>query len=428
MKILLINTNDTGGGAAIAAVRLVTALNQNGIFARLAVKNKEISNPYVIELPQKKHSIFYKLIKKIISYLSMLFFPITKRLPKIIKFETSNEILHSKNYITETDINWINNSDFDLINLHWITNAIGIKEIPKITKPIIWTMHDTWPFCGAEHYPNVLENDERYKSNYTKDNKPATTKGTDLCRKVWETKKKYLSNQNIYFISPSNWECECLKDSSLFHDKKCFVIPNVIPASDYRKIENKNEIRIALGIPENKIILGFGAAYGINNPRSVKGSFYLLKALEELKNKDDYYLVIFGNANEEFTSKIAIKYFNSGFISNTKILSMLYNSCDVFICPSLVENLPNTCLESIFCGVPVVAFNAGGTKDIVVHKETGYLATPYKTNELVDGIEWCVNNQKQLSDNCIKKAVNDFNEKDVIKKYIQAYSTVLKGE
>lgn len=420
MKILLLNYTDAGGGAAIAALRLVTALNNHGIYARMGVVVKETSNPYVFELPKRKKNIFVKILRKIKNYLHRIFEPFTRHLPKIETFTTTNEILHSKNFVTNTDIKWINNSDYDLVNLHWIINTVGIKEIAKIKKSLVWTMHDTWPYCGAEHYPNVLENDNRYKYDYTKENKPVTTKGQDLCRKVWQMKKKYLADKNIIFVSPSNWECQGLKESSLFKDKQCYVIPNVIPSDSYRKL-NKVEIKKAFGFPEDKIILGFGAAYGINNPKSVKGTYYLLDALKKIKNTDSYFMVIFGDAREEFTSQVPINFFSAGFISNTKILSLLYNACDIFICPSLVENLPNTCLESIFCGVPVVAFNSGGTKDIVVHKETGYLATPYNTDEIIDGVEWCSNNLAALSDNCLSKAKSDFDETNIINEYKRIY-------
>lgn len=423
MKVLLINTTDTGGGAAIAAVRILNSLNKNGIYARLGVEIKNSNNPNIFELPKKKNKLLKKILYKTIGYLGRVFHPIIKFLPKFNNFKTTNEILHSTNYKSETDVDWINNSDYDVINLHWISGTICNKDIAKITKPIIWTMHDTWPFCGAEHYPNILEHDERYKHPYTRNNKPNSTKGIDLCRKVWLQKNKYLSNKNITFISPSNWEAECIKESSLFSKNKCYVIHNVIPSDIYKK-KDKQSIRKLLNIPDNKKVLGFGAAYGINNPRSVKGSFYLLQALQQLKEPASYFLLVFGDAKEEFTSKISIDYQSMGFVSNPIVLSLFYNACDVFICPSIVENLPNTCLESLFCGVPSVAFNSGGTKDIVEHKNTGYLAKPFDVNDLANGIEWCANN-KILSKNCIEKALIDFDEKEIIQSYVKTYSSVL---
>ena len=424
MKILLVNFTDIGGGAAIAAVRLVNALNEHGFYARLGVENKKTSNPYVFELPRKKYSKLYKLGKKLFEFTNRIFHPITKRLPNPNKFKTTNGILHTTNFKSETDINWINNSDFDIVNLHWISGTICNKDISKIKKPIVWTMHDSWPCCGAEHHPNVIENDTRWKEGYYKSNKPRSTKGQDLCRKVWNQKKKYLSNKNIMFTAPSKWEVDVLKSSALFGHCECKLIPNIIDHSIFYP-KDKESIRNIYNIPKDKIILGFGAAYDIDNPKSMKGSYYLIDALNKLKNHEKFYIIIFGPASDSFTNKIKIPFFASGYISNPIILASLYNSCDCVINPSLIENLPTTCLESICCGVPVVAFDVGGTSDIVVHKQTGYLAEPYKPEQLVEGVEWCVQNKKILSKNCIEKSLKNFDTDKTVNAMINVYKESL---
>ena len=154
----------------------------------------------------------------------------------------------------------------------------------------------------------------------------------------------------------------------------------------------------------------------------MKGIHYLVEMLQKLKNPQNYFLVIFGSAGDSFTSRIALPFFASGYISNPSILSCLYSVCDVVVNPSLIENLPTTCLESICCGVPVVAFDVGGTSDIVVHKQTGYLASPYKAEELAEGVVWCVENQALLSKNCIEKAKADFDTEVTVQHYLDCYS------
>ncbi len=424
MKVLLINFADVGGGAAMASVRLVTALNEKGIYARLGVPQKKSSNPYVFELPEKKHSRICKKIKKLSNFLQKGFEPIKIRLPKIYSFKTTNGIAHTTNFTSETDINWINNSDFDIVNLHWINGVICNKDIAKITKPIVWTMHDSWPCCGAEHHPNIAENDTRWKEGYYRNNKPKTTKGVDLCRKVWKQKKKYLSNKKITFIAPSKWEQKVLKESALFGHCECTVIPNIIDNGIFYK-KNSKIIKKLFNIPEDKIILGFGAAYDIDNPKSMKGSYYLIEALDKLKNPEKYYVVIFGPAGESFTKKITIPYFASGYISNPSILSCLYSVCDCIINPSLIENLPTTSLEALFCGVPVVSFDVGGSSDIVVHKETGWLAIPYNPIELTKGVEWCVQNALKLTKNCIEKSKRDFCKEKIITKTLEVFNNAI---
>ena len=424
MKVLIINRNDIDGGAANAALQLVNSLNAHNIYARLGVKEKKSSNSYVFELPVKKHLLSiknskYTKLKKIFAK-----YFINNILYKLF-FKTTNNILHTTNFNSETDINWINNSEFDIVNLHWISGVISNKDIAKIKKPVVWTMHDSWPCCGAEHHPNVIENDNRWKEGYFRKNKPKSTKGIDLCLKVWKQKKKYLGTKNIVFTAPSKWEQDVLKSSALFGHCECKVIPNIIDHSIFYP-KNKNAVKKLLNIPNDKTILGFGAAYDIDNPKSMKGSYYLLQTLSKLKNPEQYFIVIFGPAGESFTRNVSLPFFASGYIRNSHILSCIYSACDIFINTSLIENMSYTNLEAISCGVPVVAFDVGGTSDIVVHKENGYLATPYNTDELLEGIEWCKVNLKRLSKECNKKSLKDFDEDQTINKMLQAYNEALK--
>ena len=420
MKILLINFSDSKGGAAVAAVRLVTALNEYGVYARLGVPHKETDSPYVFKLPQKKHSLPVKLFRKFVSFTKMLLNPVTKRISLPLRFSTANRILHTTNFHSDTDINWINNSDFDIVNLHWISSVVCNRDIARIKKPIVWTMHDSWPCCGAEHHPDVVEGDTRWKQGYYRHNKPATTKGIDLCRKVWEQKKKYLGSKKIMFVAPSRWEHDVLKSSALFGHCDCETVPNIMDHSVFYP-KDRMAARTLLGVPSDKTVIGFGAAFDINNPKSMKGSYYLINALQKLKNPEKYFLVVFGPADESFTSRITIPFFASGYISNSFILSAIYSLCDVIINPSLIENLPTICIEAACCGVPVVAFNVGGTEDAVSDRKTGYLCKPYSTEELAEGIEWCTAHREELSKNSINKARTDFDREYCIKKYIKVF-------
>lgn len=426
MKVLHLNYTDTGGGAAIAALNLVVEQNKKNIQAKLGVINNKTTSPLVFSA-LKKRNLFFKLISEIATGLKfiLIYIKFYDSNSPFFFFKTSNPILHSKNSQTLIDVNWINDSDFDLVHLHWINfDMISIKDIAKIKKPIIWTMHDTWPFCGAEHYPNVLENDDRYTIGYYRYNKPKSTKGIDLCRNVWNKKKKYLQKKDIVFISPSTWERDCLKQSKLFSEKECFVIPNIVPKNVFKPFD-KLTIRKLLNIPSDKKVLGFGAAYDIDNPKGIKGSYYLLQLLQNQSLPDDYFLVIFGSISPSFSSKITVPFFSSGFISNPYIMAQLYNACDCFICPSLIENLPTTCLESICCGVPVTAFNVGGTKDIIEHKVNGYLATPYDVEDLKTGVDYCISNYRELSENCLRKAEKDFDNTIIVQKHIEVYESIL---
>lgn len=423
MKILLLNYSDSGGGAAIAAFRLLRALRQDGIDADLGVVEKKTAETSVISLIKKdvwKPLIIIRLCKR----LSVKTTSYLKRHLGVM-FQTSNLILHSENKRTLIDIDYINNSGYDLIHIHWINyDMISIEDIEKIKKPIIWTMHDSWVFCGAEHHPNILENDTRFITGYTRTNKPKTTVGTDICRKTWQRKKKAWKDCRFHFISPSNFEKNMLGESALFHHHECEVIPNIIPDTIFRPL-GKDALREIYGIPVHKKVIGFGAVSMQGNEKSIKGELLLLKALQKINNANDYYFVIIGNVADSFVDKIKISVFTTGFISNQYILASIYNVCDVFVCPSLLENLPNVCLESLFCGIPVAAFRTGGIPDIVEHKKTGYLAEPFEVEDLYRGITYCLENYAELSRNALQKAKIDFNAEMIVKKHIKLYNEVL---
>jgi len=416
MKILLLNYADSYGGAALAAYRLAYALHSAGHDVTLGVLDKQNPSPLVKNISLKK-TFLQKVLKKLQTL---------SEYPLVKNFKTTNYISHSLNLYTNISIKDINVSDYDIVHLHWINhNMISIRDIARIHKPIVWTMHDSWPFCGAEHHPNILENDTRFITGYAAINKPKTTHGFDLCKMVYKRKKKYLQNMPIHFIAPSNWEKNCLKKSALFKNHDCTVIPNIIDKKLFYPAADASSIKKLFGIPLDKKIIGFGAANDITDPRSLKGGCYLIDTLKKIKESDNYHLVIFGNANVGFPAEIHIPAFYTGYISSPVILSAIYNCCDVFVCPSIIENLPYTCLESICCGVPVAAFNTGGIPDIIEHKYNGYLAQPFDIEDLYRGILYVFDHLKELSENCIKKIKKDFNTVDTVQKHIKTYEKVL---
>jgi glycosyltransferase involved in cell wall biosynthesis len=277
-------------------------------------------------------------------------------------------------------------------------------------------------------HDDILENDNRYITGYFRANKPKTTKGIDICRKTRERKKRAWKNCQFYFISPSNFENKALMESALFrHKAACEVIPNIMLNNIFRPLD-KEMIKDIYRIPSNKKIIGFSVAGNLKDENSIKGVRLLFNALQMIANTDDYYCVIIGNADASFIDKIKIPIFVTGFISNPFILAAMYNACDVFVCPSILENLPNVCLESLFCGIPVAAFETGGIPDIVEHKKTGYLAKPFDTDDLYRGMLHCIENYTELSYNSLQKAGSDFNAESIVKKHIVLYQKIIAAQ
>ena len=406
MKVLLLNRDDGVSGSGIATLRYALKLREKGIDVKIGVLEKYSTSDLVIKLPRREN-ILLKIKDFIFKCISKQF------------YHSNTSIPYSLNLRTKIDLRFINSSDYDLIHIGWINGMLDIESISKINKSIIWTLHDSWPFCGIEHHPNVLTNDRRYIEGYTLKNKPADKIGIDLPRIVWRKKKKYLMNKDITFIAPSEFMKNALESSYLFNRNRCYLIPNFVEDNIF-KIYESLDLKNILGIPRDVKVLGFGAAYGMDTPKSIKGTFELLQALEKIQEREKYFLLVFGDASSDFLSKIHIKYFSSGFIKNKQLLAILYNICDCFINPSLVESFGFTTLEAISCGVPVVAFNHSGTKDIIINEENGLLVPPYDIEGFASAIKQCCDfpfNRELIS----KKAHEKYSADNIVNLLIETY-------
>jgi glycosyltransferase involved in cell wall biosynthesis len=116
-----------------------------------------------------------------------------------------------------------------------------------------------------------------------------------------------------------------------------------------------------------------------------------------------------------------------GHLHDDISLTTLYSAADVMIVPSLQENLSNAIMESLACATPVVGFDVGGNSDMIVHQKNGYLAKPFDTEDLANGIEWVLNNEdyEELCQNAREKVLKEFDSVVVAKKYIELYSEIL---
>lgn len=420
MKILHISRHDVKGGAAIAAYRLHSGLISEGIESRLYVQNK-ISNDSSVTSRYK--SDLGKKYAKFRSYLNNLL----QRLQK-----TDNPTSHSGCFLPSGLHKIINNSDADIVHLHWINGEmISVKEISKIKKPIVWTLHDMWIFCGAEHIDN-LNSPYRYREGYKKKNRPKNHSGIDIDRWTWKRKRKYWMKGVIFnLVTPSSWLAECVFYSQLFNGKHAIVIPNGLDTQIFKPIEKK-VARRNLNLPDSRQIILSSATPGSN---TLKGFKALEKALDLFEKrgveKGNLLLCIFGRNESGINNDIAgIETVYLGSISNNETLSLVYSAADVMISPSFVESFGQTLSESMACGTPVVAFDTSGIKDIIDHKVNGYLAKPFSPSDLATGIEWVLQqtDSKKLTQNARNKVLNLFDLNVVTQKYLNLYAEILENK
>ena len=409
MKISHLSNSDIIGGAGIASYRIHKALLKKGHKSQLFV-NSYHSGDFTVSHP-------INFLDKVSALLR----------PKIVnplkKFlVTKNKALHSLSILPSNWHEKINNSNADIVHLHWVQNEmISIRDIGNIKKPIVMNTHDMWPFCGAEH----LSFEKRWEEGYLKNNRPDNESGYDLNKYIWQLKKKYWKKP-FYIVSPSEWMAQCVKKSALMKSWPCKVIPNCIDTTKWRPL-NKSFSRKLLNLPDDKPILIFGT-FNSNN-QFHKGLDLLKQSLNYLKEKNkDFNIVIFGQNQPQNPINFGFPTYYIGQLRDSYSLKALYSASDILLVPSRIESFCNTACEAHSCGIPVVSFKVGGLIDIVNHKKTGYLASPFDIKDFANGIIWILDEisiNNNLNKFARKKAVKNWDYSVVSKKYETLYEEII---
>jgi glycosyltransferase involved in cell wall biosynthesis len=413
MKIIHLSFSDINGGAARAAYRLHHSLLQIECDSKLQVWSKESGDPNVKGSASKTG----RILTEVRSGIGLLANSLLK---------AANPARHSVNLLPSGWVKSLNSSDTDIIHLHWIGGeTISIREIAQIRKPIVWTLHDMWAFCGAEHYTDEGL-DARWRRGYRPNNRPRDESGFDL--NYWTAQRKQRHWRNPFnIVCPSNWLAACVKDSALMKDWPISVIPNPLDLEKFYPID-KQLARQLLNLPQDKALVLFGAVGGGDDPR--KGSDLLIAALQRLKTElaQDLELVIFGQSRPASVVELGFPIRYTGHLHDEISLALLYSAVDVFVAPSRQDNLPNTVVEALACGTPTVAFKIGGMSDLIQHHRSGYLALPYDINDLAKGIQWVVERQSQDSNLGIaarQSAELTFHPRIVAKQYDAVYQAAI---
>jgi glycosyltransferase involved in cell wall biosynthesis len=416
MKILHINTFDNRGGAAIAAYRLHQSLLSIGVDSQMLVQTKSTNDPTVLVQENREIKAIYRkkfdgLPKKIISKSSI----------------NSQSSLFSLGCLPDFIPSKISEIKPDLVNLHWLAwGLLSIESIAQIDCPIVWTLHDMWAFTGGCHYAGDCE---LYQTNCANCPQMPPRFNIDLAKWVFNRKVKQWQNLDLTIVSPSNWLARCVDNSSLLKGHKVEVISNSINLDIYRPDEKKVS-RDKLNLPEDKYLILFGAD-SIDSPQ--KGFSLLKDALKRLSLTtwhDKCELIIFGSIQSLDMSMFKFKTHYLGSIHGDENLATLYKVADLFVSPSMQDNLPNVILESLACGTPCVAFNIGGMSDMIEHKINGYLATPFDPNNLAEGITWLLENIGKegdtLGQNARRTAEERFSMNRQANSYLKLYQNILK--
>ena len=401
MKVVHLVTDDIGG-AGRAARRIHASLVQQGIDSQVIVLEKYDDNDCHRILNNRAARVLFKIIRK--GYQKSC-----SSKYDIVRFSEPGYGLPLDKLRQVQDA--------DIVHLHWINYSfLSDKALKRLveTKKIVWTLHDMWPFTAGCYYDNECGQYQKGCSRCS-----LLKKNPDMCVSSWKKKERiFQTAKDLTFVGCSSWITECASKSKLTENFRCITIPNPIDTDIFYE-EGRDAFRRKLGAGSEQKVVVFGAMTADSDER--KGYKYLIEALKILAGSAQSYLaVVFGNKGEIRSDEFGIQVIGLGPIQDDSILRQIYSAADVFVAPSIQENLSNSVMESLSCATPVTAFNIGGMKDMIEHKVNGYLARPFDPADLAAGIEYSVNHP-QMRQKARRKVEETFCMATVGQKYLELY-------
>jgi glycosyltransferase involved in cell wall biosynthesis len=396
MKILHISSSDSGG-AGIAALRLNLALCNSDVDSKVLCLHKTSNYKSVVKYKEP-------IISKLLSH-SHIPYGQNRYLNHIDTLDSAYEaVSFPKAFFDVSKSKEVREAD--IINLHWVGNMLNYHNFFKnVRKPIVWTLHDMNPFLGIAHYMGD------YNKNY---------EFAEIEKSVAKYKKDSMAqHSDLHIVNLCNWMMSYSSQSEVFRNRPHSVIANSINI-DIFKPYNKQFCRELLGLPTNRPIILF-CSQGVGTKR--KGFEVLLKALPYV-SQDCFFSIVGETYNQLFDCGIDYKIF--GTIRDELLLAFIYSAADVFVLPSIEDNLPNTMLESLACGTPMVSFENGGMYDILKQGRLGLLVEEQSPQALSAGINRVVNTLPQYNSSLISTMAHSmFNPKKQAEEYIQLYRSIL---
>lgn len=415
MKVLHLSTTDMEGGAALAAFRLHQGLLGSGVRSRMLVQNKYGKDPSVTG-PVTRVGRLVALMKYLVDSLPV------KCSRRGSRGATFSPAIFPDRLARRTAA-----MAPDLIHLHWIAGGfMRLETLSQLKRPVVWTLHDMWPFTGGCHYSGACS---RYAGSCGCCPELGSSVENDLSRRIWQRKDRAWRGVPLTIVAPSRWMAQCAKASSVFSEADIRIIPNGIDTTLFRP-GDRSSARQALGLPQDRRLILFGAMSPTGDPR--KGFSRLLPAIRELAGSgwgDCAELLIYGADDAQPKPDFGLKARYLGRVSAQEEMALLNAAADVVVAPSLQDNLPNTVMEALACGTPVVAFGIGGMVDMIDHCKTGWLADPFSHEDLARGIVYVTEDagrREEMGRAAREKVMRNYALEIVARSHLELYAQLLQ--
>ena len=413
MRVVHLSAYDLFGGAAQAAFRLHTALRDRKVDSQMLVRRRD-SDRKDVTVPRGALMKYWLRLQRRSDRLALV----------------GNRAAGSN-----FSVGWVPDGlgrhlaalKPDIVHLHWVTHGFfRLESLAKISAPVVWTMHDMWTFTGGCHYAGPCG---RFAESCGRCPVLGARREHDWSRFGWTRRQRVFAGKRITYVSPSRWLAERARASSLLRAADVRVIPNGIDASLFAPRDRVTQRR-KRGLPEEKLLILAGSAQLRDNPR--KGFPDLLQSLELLNRSGvgrSVEIVLFGAAAPAADELSGFKVHRVGEIAGEEAMASLYAAADVFVAPSLEDNLPNTVIESMAAGTPVVAYAAGGIPEIIDHGVNGLTAPTGEPARLADALRTMVSDtalRAELGLRAREKVLRVFTRELAAEAYSELYGQVLR--
>jgi glycosyltransferase involved in cell wall biosynthesis len=379
-KVAVFNFSSNSGGSSTISNTLIHVLSKEYVIDEFSVYGSN-----------KRIFLFNKLLHRFDNLLSLIFFSTYKNV--------------SINCIPTFNANFVNKLESDIIHFHWIHfNFFSFWDFPKINKPVVWTLHDSWIVNNFSHldivefcfFPRIL--------NFLNRNK-----------------FRCINNSNFVYVCPSLWLYNKIKKSNLFDIKKFHHIYNPIDIVFWQNLSYSKKTYT----DTNSLLINVLFVSNELNTNLNKG-FSMLELIADFSKKSKYKLVfhIVCPISDYDSINTDYNFVFYGRVDKFKLRD-LYCKSDLLVLPSLIENLPTVLIESISCSLPVVAHNTGGVCEIVEDGVNGRLIENYNSVSFYDAIVDVKKNLSRFKSNCRESVEFKFSYNNALNSYSNLYKSML---